>query len=339
MKVAVYKARGQPLVLEDWPRPKPAAGQVLVRVKACGICGSDLHASQAQQTPCNIVMGHELGGVIAELGPDDTRWRVGQRVAPLSQISCGACTACLAGHYSECEQIEIVAFNPRFNGGYAEYVIVGSADILPLPDEVGFDEAAALEPLAVGLDAVRRARLTVNEVVLIAGAGPIGLTLAQWACFFGCAHVIVSEPNPRRRELALQMGATAAIDPSTTEDVGAAFRRLTGQQPSVIFEAVGVPGMIRRCIELAAPRTRLVIAGACQEPEIIDSFKCTLKALELIFPFGYSVEDYVFILELIRQRRIAAHPLISHHIPLEELPAMFEALRRPTDQIKVIVEP
>jgi (R,R)-butanediol dehydrogenase/meso-butanediol dehydrogenase/diacetyl reductase len=284
-------------------------------------------------------MGHELGGVIAELGPGDTRWRVGQRVAPLSQISCGSCTACLARHNSECERIEIVAYNPRFNGGYAEYAIVGSADALPLPEEIGFDEAAVLEPLAVGLDAVRRARLTANEAVLIVGAGPIGLTLAQWTRFFGCAQVIVSEPNPWRRELALQMGATAVIDPSTTEGVGAEFERLAGQRPSVIFEAVGVPGMIQRCIELAAPRTRLVIAGACQEPEIIDSFKCTFKALELIFPFGYSVEDYAFILELMRQRRITARPLISHHITLEELPAMFEALRRPTEQIKVIVEP
>jgi 2-desacetyl-2-hydroxyethyl bacteriochlorophyllide A dehydrogenase len=284
-------------------------------------------------------MGHEMGGVIAELGPGVSGWSVGERVAPLSQVSCGRCGACLGGRHSECAALEIIALNPRYNGGFAEYVVVGAADMVRLPDSVGFDEAALLEPLAVGLDAVRRARLHGNEAVLIVGGGPIGLTLALWSRFFGATQVVVSEPNAHRRSIALRLGATAVIDPAAQPDVIAAFHASAQQYPTVIFEAVGLPGFMQKCIDLAQPRSRLVIAGACQQPEMILGMSCTLKALDLIFPFGYSVEDYAWILELMRQRRIDARPLISHRIGLKELPDMFETLRRPRDECKVIVEP
>jgi (R,R)-butanediol dehydrogenase/meso-butanediol dehydrogenase/diacetyl reductase len=339
MRAVIFKSHRLPLELGEWPKPTPREGQVLVQVKACGICGSDLHAAHAESTPVDIVMGHELGGVVSAVGPGVTRCRVGDRVAPLSQISCGRCPACAANRHSECVNLEIIALNPKYNGGFAEYVVVGEADIVPIPDEVGFDQAALLEPLAVSLDAVRRARLGVNEVVLIVGGGPIGLTLALWSRFFGAAHVVVSEPNAHRRQLASKLGATAVIDPSQESDLRSAFITRAGRPASILFEAVGAPGFVQRCIDLAEPRSRLVIAGACQSPEQITAMSCTLKALDLIFPFGYSVEDYGFILECMRQRRIDARALISHRIGLDRVPAMFETLRRPNDECKVIVEP
>ncbi|CAB1079410.1 hypothetical protein JY97_10595 [Alkalispirochaeta odontotermitis] len=339
MKAAVYKAKNQPLVIEDIPRPVPGPGQVLVQVKACGICGSDIHASEADWTPTDIVMGHEFSGVVAELGDGVDGWCIGQRVVPLPQISCGKCAACAAGSASDCENLEIIDYNPKYNGGYAEYIVVGQADMLALPPEIGFEEAAALEPLAVALDSVRRAKLQIGDAVLIVGAGPIGLAIAQWTKYFGIAHVVVSEMNPRRLEIAQKMGATAIIDAGQETDVIAAFETESGTRPGIIFEAVGVPGLIQRCIEMAKPRTKIVVVGVCQQADLFEPLQCTLKALDLIFPFGYSVSDYEFILELMQQGRITASPLISHKISLEQLPEMFEKLRKPADECKVIVQP
>jgi (R,R)-butanediol dehydrogenase/meso-butanediol dehydrogenase/diacetyl reductase len=279
MRTAVYKAKGQPLVLEDIPIPRPGPGQVLVKVKACGICGSDVHAVNADWTPVNIVMGHEFSGVVAAIGEGVKGCRVGDRVLPLPQVSCGRCTACLSGNTFECTLWEPIDYNPKYNGGYAEYVVVGELDAVALPDNIDFVAAASLQPMAVGLNAVRRAGLTIDDQVLIIGGGPIGLGIAQWARSFGIAHVVLSEILGNRREVALQMGATAVIDPTQDKDVSAAFEHLTGKQPTTIFEAVGIPGMIQRCVEMADPGTKIIVVGMCQETD--QAFRTDIP---LLFP-------------------------------------------------------
>ena len=151
--------------------------------------------------------------------------------------------------------------------------------------------------------------------------------------------MVVSELNPKRLALAKEMGADVVIDGNEELDVIAAFERKTGRQPTVIFEAVGVPGMIQRCITLAEPARRLGVVGLCQETDKFEPMDCILKALQLIFTFGYSNDDYAYILELLSRGRLHASPLISQTIRLEELPAMFERMKKTTDQIKVVVEP
>ncbi|MDX1499810.1 MAG: alcohol dehydrogenase catalytic domain-containing protein [Woeseiaceae bacterium] len=339
MKAAVYVEKSSPLVLKDLPKPEPAPGQLRIRVKACGVCGSDIHASEADWTPTGIVMGHEFAGVVDAVGEGVTRWRPGDRVAPLAQISCGGCDACRAGDEQPCENPELIDYNPERGGAYAEYTIVGARDALPLPDALSFEEAAAVEPLAVGLDAVRRARLTEDDSVLIIGGGPIGLSITQWARFFGARDVVVSELNPARLKIAEAMRATGTIDASSAPDTIEAFVELTGRKPTVIIEAVGVPSMIQRCIEMAKPESRIVVVGVCQATDTFEPMQCILKSLTLIFAYGYSTDDYAYIIELLGSGQLTAKPLISHRVSLDELPAAFEALRRPGDQIKVIVEP
>jgi (R,R)-butanediol dehydrogenase/meso-butanediol dehydrogenase/diacetyl reductase len=339
MKAAVYKEKGQPLVIEDINKPHPGPGQVLIRIKASGICGSDIHASQAAGMPTNIVMGHEFSGIIAGWGEDVTGWEIGQRVLPLPQISCGQCPSCYAGNNNDCDHLIYLGYDPQYSGGFAEYAVVGMNDILLLPDRVDFDEAAEVEPLAVALDSVRRAGFRVGESVLIIGAGPIGLGTAQWARFFGAANVIVSETNPNRLRLAEKMGATETINVSQTPDVMTAYQSLTGTRPNIIFECVGARGMIQRCIDMAIPHSKIVVVGVCHETDHFEPRTCTLKALELIFPYYYSIKDFQFILKMLDQRRIIAKPMISHRISLEQLPDMFEAMRQVSDQCKVIVNP
>lgn len=339
MKAAVYVKKSSPLVLMELPKPDPGPGQIRIRVKACGVCGSDIHASEADWTPTGIVMGHEFAGVVDAVGDGVTRWRPGDRVAPLAQISCGSCAACRAGNERPCENPELIDYNPQRSGAYAEYTIVGAPDALPLPDALSFEEAAAVEPLAVGLDAVRRARLTDEDSVLIIGGGPIGLSVTQWARFFGARDVVVSDLNPARLGIAEAMKATGTIDASSSPDTIQAFVELTGRRPTVIIEAVGIPGMIQRCVEMAEPESRIVIVGVCQSTDKFEPMQCIMKSLTLLFAYGYSTDDYAYIIKLLGNGQLTAKPLISHRISLDELPEAFEALRKPKDQIKVIVEP
>jgi (R,R)-butanediol dehydrogenase/meso-butanediol dehydrogenase/diacetyl reductase len=285
-------------------------------------------------------MGHEYSGEVVTLGPGVDQLRIGQRVAPLSQITCGQCVWCRSGKSAQCPDFELVGFSRQFNGGYAEYLLASAHEVLSLPDEVGFAEAAALEPLAVGLDAVRHGGIRPGDQVLIIGGGPIGLSVATWARFFGAAHVVVSEPNTVRREKALQMGATHVIDPRSERDVASAFRKRAGVSPNIIVEAVGRPGMISACVDLAPPRAMIIVVGLCQEVDTFEPRKAVFKSLSMTFPCGYSLADYVFILQMLQQGRVQAAPLISHRITLDALPQMFTAMQSaPTDQIKVIVEP
>lgn len=339
MKAAVFRSQGSPLEIEDFPCPQAGRGEVLIRIKACGVCGSDIHALDSDWLQPGVVMGHEFAGVIAGLGEGVSTWRVGQRVAPLSQISCGECQQCREKNFSDCLDIQYLDYNLQCNGGYSEYVVVGQNDILPLPDSVSFAEAASMEPLAVALGAVKHAGITASDNLLIVGAGPIGLCIAQWARFLGTNHIVVSELNPTRRALAGQFGATVTLDAGIEADIMLAAERETGIRPNVIVEAVGIPGMIQRCIEMAEKKSKLLIVGVCQAEDVIQPMDAILKSLSIYFPFGYSVKDYGFILQQIEQGKIAAQPLISHRIGLDELPQMFTAMRTPSDQIKVIVEP
>jgi (R,R)-butanediol dehydrogenase/meso-butanediol dehydrogenase/diacetyl reductase len=257
----------------------------------------------------------------------------------MATISCGECAACVAGNFDDCEFMQTLDYNPEYGGAYAEYTIAGANNTLALADPLDFEDAAAVEPLAVGYDAVRRAGLQMKDAVLIIGAGPIGLSIAQWCRHFGISDVVVSEMNAARRELAREMGATGTINPSEEGDVVAAFERLTDRRPTLIFEAVGLPGMIQRCVEMAEQGSRIVVVGVCMQTDQFEPMQCITKQLSLIFTLGYSIDDYATILKLLQQQRIKAKPLISHRISLDELPEMFERMLQPADQVKVIVNP
>ncbi|MCU7890928.1 MAG: alcohol dehydrogenase catalytic domain-containing protein [Candidatus Thiodiazotropha sp. (ex Ustalcina ferruginea)] len=339
MKTAVFKKQYEPLVIEDRPLPVPGLNQLLVRVRAVGICGSDLHASEAEWTPSGIVMGHEFSGEVAAIGPGVRDWAVGDRILPMVNVVCGECENCKLGIFENCSQLEEIGYNRNHTGTYAEYILVSAPNSLRLPANIGYDAAAVIEPLAVGYDAVRRCSLEMNEAVLVIGAGPIGLSVIQWCNHFGVADIAVSELNTNRLDRAREMGATQVIDGNQFSNPVEEFERQVGRPPSVIFEAVGLPGMIQQCVRMAVKDTRIVIVGVCMQSDQFEPMECIVKRVSLIFAMGYSLQDYAIILRLLEQKRIIAEPLISHRISLDELPEMFERLRKPTDQVKVIVQP
>jgi len=341
MRAAVFEAAGKPLQIATVDDPKPDAGELILRVSGCGICGSDLHVTElAGGVPVGAVMGHEFSGEIVELGAgvaSDHDWKVGDRVCSLPAIGCGRCAACLTGDLMGCASLRATGFGD-IGGGYAEYVRVGANETLRLPENLASPDGALVEPLAVGLHAVGLARISTGEDVLILGAGPVGLAVALWARHFGAREVIVSDFVATRREMAGAMGATQLIDP-TNEDVREEFIRRTGHEPRLIFECVGVPGLLQQCISLAPRNGKLVIAGICMAPDTIVPVAAAVKQLEIQFVSYYRRQDFALTLDMLGASRIDPQPMVTQRIDLAGLPDAFEALRTPVDQCKVIVEP
>jgi (R,R)-butanediol dehydrogenase/meso-butanediol dehydrogenase/diacetyl reductase len=336
MKAAVFREPGKPLSIEYVPDPRAEPGRLVLRVAGCGICGSDLHMSELRLAP-GMVMGHEFAGVIAQVGRGAGDWKVGERVCALPLIGCGSCVHCLTGTLALCAKVGGIGLG-AYTGGYAEYVVADARETFRLPDELATHEGALVEPLAVGLHTVHMAEIRPGDDVLVLGAGPVGLATALWARHAGAREIVVSDFVAHRRDLVALLGATATLDPARDE-VMPAFERHASRPPDVIIECVGVPGVIQSIFEMAPPRSRVVIAGVCMKPDQIVPVTAMMKELRVQFVAYYRRADFAHTLAMLRAGRIQPGPMITDLIGLDELPAAFEALRRPSTQCKVIVRP
>lgn len=322
MRAAVFTGHGAPLSIQNIDVPEIAEDEMLVRVSHCGICGTDIHASREGpfMAPPNTVFGHEFSGEIVELGSalTDGEFAAGDRVTSLpfvkdQTIGLGAIT-----------------------GAYAEYVKVDPASVVRIPEALNDLNAALVEPLAVGLHSVKMAEGVSEKRVLIIGAGPIGLACAIWCRFFGARNVVISEMSPARISMANTLGFTDIIDPSG--DLAAQFAGLTDGEPEVQFDCVGVPGMLQQCIELAPKRGLIMGIGLCDHPDTIVPLAAFSKELRIQWAVAYDKEDWDFTIQMMISQRINASPMITNVVSLDELPDVFEALRSPTDQCKVIID-
>lgn len=335
MKAAVFKEVGKPMVVETVADPAPESDQLVVKVGYCGICGTDLHSTRegAATVACDSILGHEFVGEVVEVGAAlKKQWQHGDRVCSLPFLSCGQCVACVNGRPFECAKLQCTGLD--IPGGFAEYVKTGALETIRLPDELELEGAALIEPLAVGLHAVRIAEMQAGQRVLITGAGPIGLAVALWARFLGARDVVVSEFAEQRKSLATQLGASAVIDPGG--DIGEQFADATGGEPDVIFECVGAPGLIQQCIEVAPRRCSIVGVGVCEQPDTFMPFLALVKELQLRFAIAYTRDDFETVIAMLAQGRIDAGAMVTDIVSLEEMPAAFEALRTPSHQCKVL---
>jgi (R,R)-butanediol dehydrogenase / meso-butanediol dehydrogenase / diacetyl reductase len=345
MKAAVFKAPGAPLVIGDVPEPQPGSTDLILRVRACGICGTDLHWSESKDGGAGwralepeTIMGHEFAGEVVEVGSGlRGQWKVGERATAQPFIGCGHCPDCLAGRAFRCPNGAMRA-SARLPGAYAEYTRVGASTTFRLPESVSFTEGALVEPLAVGLNAVRKARLEAGDTVLIVGAGPVGISVALWCRFFGARHIVISDLALGRAERAVDFGATAAIDASR-EDVPARVRQLTGGPPQVVFDCVGLPGSFQLAIDYAPHDARVVIVGLCMAADTFFPAKALTKELDLSFAFIYRRRDFEIVIDLLARERIEPGGMVTDHVGFDSFCAAFEALKRPSDQIKVMLEP
>ena len=332
MRAAVLREAGR-LVVEEIPRPEPEPGELLVRVRDCGICGSDLHA--AATLPSGTVMGHEFAGEVAGLGAGVSGWQVGEPVVALPYMACGKCAACLAGDGIRCAAVRSLGLGD-LPGAYAEYVRVQPASCLRIPERVGFRAAALVEPLAVALHGVRMAPVGAGTPCLVMGGGPIGLTTLLW-CRAAGATVVVSEPAEGRAALARRLGAAATVHPGR-EHAGSRLQALTGRDPEAVFECVGVRGTLNDALAQAGVRATVVVLGVCFGADEIVPGLAVLKELVVHFALGYAKSEFAAALAALHERRLDVDPLVTDVVGVAEAPRAFEALARPTAQGKVLIE-
>jgi 2-desacetyl-2-hydroxyethyl bacteriochlorophyllide A dehydrogenase len=342
MRAALFREMSKPLVIEPIADPVPGPHDLILKVRNCGICGSDLHMTEPTSImplALGSVMGHEFAGEIVEIGSAvKGLWKSGDRVAGFPYICCGDTSPCRNlsfGSSMLCAKGIAVGLG-QSHGAYADFVRIGSSGAYRLPDNVSFREGALVEPLAVGLHAVDMAKMERGATVLVIGAGPVGLAVMLWAKFLGARHVIVSERAEVRRAFAGKFGATDAIDPA--QPLVPQVEKIAGRTPDIIFECVGAPGLIGQTMMEAPRGGKIVIAGVCQQPDTIMPLLGIVKELNLQFVLGYRPADFDYVIAMIAKDRIDVAPMITDIVDLDELPAAFEALRKPTHQCKVMLE-
>ncbi|NWH09447.1 MAG: alcohol dehydrogenase catalytic domain-containing protein [Alphaproteobacteria bacterium] len=341
MRAAVFKEMSKPLLIEDIPNPVCGPRDLILKVRACGICGSDLHMTEPSSImplPPGSVMGHEFAGEVVEAGGAVSGlWKSGDRVAGFPYLCCGEQAPCPNGLGGQgiCAKGLTIGLG-QSPGAYAEYVRISAWSAHRLPDVVSWQEGAMVEPLAVGLHTVDMARMSRGDTVLVIGAGPVGLATILWAKFLGARHVIVSERTETRRAMAARFGATDAIDPG--KPLTPQVEAIAGKGPDIIFECVGIPGLIMESM-MAAPRGgKIVVAGACQSPDTIMPLVGIGKELNLQFVLGYRPADFDFVIDMIASDRVDVAAMVTDVIDLDALPEAFESLRKPIHQCKVMVQ-
>lgn len=341
MRAAVFERTGAPLSVASAPDPTPGPADLIVKVAYSGVCGTDLHLTQPGMDtflPPGMILGHEFCGEVVDMGREaKSAWRPGDRVTVMPFRPCPACGAtCKDGLDIICPQVTYLGIAAP--GGNAEFVAVGAAQAVRLPEAVPMRVGALCEPLAVGLHAVKKARAMLGQRVLVIGGGPVGLAVSAFAGLSGAAAVIVSEPHAVRRDRAISLGATGTIDPGAGP-VGDAFRALTGGPPDVVFECVGTPGMIAAAIAEARLFGEVVVVGACMEQDHFHPMQALQKEVSVRFALGHDRTDFAFVAACLAEGRIAPEAMITGEVGFAAFPAAFEALRSAKEACKVLLKP
>jgi len=351
--------RNRKLVVDTLPDPEPGAGEVLVRTLACGICGSDLHALKyahrlvdiARESGApfvmdparDVVMGHEFCAEIVDFGPGCQRL-----LAPGTRV-------CSMPILMRDDGFRGVGYSNDFPGGYGELMVLSEMLLLPVPNGLGTEHAALTEPMAVGLHAVEKARLTPEDVPLVIGCGPVGLAVIAALKLKGAAPIIAADFSPARRKLAEAMGADVVVDPASASPYES-WRQLAAPsdpnaaspmpfplgpplRPGVLFECVGVPGVIGQIMRGAPRGARIVVVGVCMEPDQMVPMYGINKELNLQFVLGYEPHEFAGTLENIAEGRVPVEPLLTGKVGVEGVAAAFEELANPDRHAKVLVEP
>ncbi|TNC47604.1 zinc-binding dehydrogenase [Rubellimicrobium rubrum] len=333
MKAAIFDAVGQPLRVGDMREPEPGPDEVVLRVAACGICGSDLHMTE-DPTAFGIgqgtVLGHEFAGEVVAAGTEVTSLVLGDRVAVAPMWGCGTCESCRRGDPAWCPRMRLIG------GGYAEFAVVAARQCRKLPDDLPTAEGALAEPVAVGLHAVNRADMSPGDRVLILGAGPIGLTVAFWARRLGAGAVILADLNRHQAGRAAAMGATgfAISGPGLAED----FAAQAGGMPDIVFECVGKRGLIDQAIRLVRVHGTVVGVGLCVGGDTWDPFAALSKEVRITMSAFFNMPEFATAIDALGPGRFRPQALITDRIGFGRVPDTFEALRHRTSQCKVLIQ-
>lgn len=338
MRAAVLR-EGRMVYRDDVPDPIPGPGQVLVGVRSCGICGSDLHFARHGETVLSlsdemadslgggtnvdlshdVFMGHEFSAEILEAGPDTETLPAGTLVTSIPVLISG-------------KRIEPIVYSNKTLGGYAERMLLSAPLLLPIPNGLDHRHAALTEPMAVGLHAVNKSGIQPGEPALVVGCGPIGIAVIAALRTRGVESIAAADFSPKRRELASTMGAHQTLDPAQ----GSPFDTVS---PAVVFEAVGVPGIIDDMMRRARHGTRLVVVGVCMQPDTLHPFFAIAKEISVQFVLAYDPNEFADSLRAIAEGEIDVTPVITGDVGLEDVGTAFDDLADPERHCKILVTP
>ncbi len=319
--------------------PTPQKGQVLVRIRRIGICGSDIHVYHGKHpfTRYPITQGHEVSGEIAALGEGVTGLRLGQKVTIEPQVVCGACHPCRHGKYNLCENLKVMGF--QTTGTASEYFAVDQQKITPLPDEMSYDQGAMIEPLAVAVHAVRRFGDIQGQRVAVLGAGPIGNLVAQTAKGMGAHSVMITDISQLRLDLAQKCGVDYCVN-TKERDFGQALVDCFGpDKADVIYDCAGNDLTMDQAIQNARKGSAIILVAVFAARAHVDLAVLNDHELDLNTTMMYRHPDYLTAIQLVNDKKVLLDPLMSRHFPFKEYQAAYEYIdSHREDTMKVLID-
>jgi L-iditol 2-dehydrogenase len=345
MRAGVYREKGIVRV-EEVPVPEVAEGEVLIKVAACGVCGTDIKKIFHAYVAPPQILGHELAGTVVAVGPGVTRWKPGDRVMSFHHIPCGKCFYCERRLFSQCKQYKTTGLTAGFTpngGGFAEYVKampwVAERGIVALPDNVSFEEATFIEPINTIAKAVQKARVTAGESVLVLGCGPIGLQLLMVAKLAG-AKLYTSDPVAVRREKSISLGAIKSFDPSGGKLVEQIKARTDGRGADAVLVAVGHPALVVEALAAARPGGRVLLFAA-NDPVTKIEFPAAAVGIdekEILGSYSAAVDIQEAAAGLVLQKKLPVMEIVTHRFPLGRIQEALELAAKPTaESLKVLI--
>jgi L-iditol 2-dehydrogenase len=346
MRAGVYRGQGN-IGMENVPVPEIGPDELLIRVAACGICGTDIKKILHGFAAPPQIFGHEVAGTVVEAGAKVKMFRAGDRVVSFHHVPCRRCFYCQKRLFSQCAFYKRAGLTAGFDpngGGFAEYVrampsVVESGVIL-IPDDVSFEEATFVEPVNTCLKAIHKARIAPGETVLVIGQGPIGLLLAVLARLEG-AHVLTSDPMPSRREASIRFGAEASFDPGSGRVAEDLRKRTDGRGTDAVLLAVPHPALIEEALRLSRPGAR-VLLFAHNDPVMRIEFPAAavgVEEREILGSYSASIGDQEESARLVFERRIPVREMITHRFPLERISEAIALAAKPAPgTLKIIIE-
>jgi L-iditol 2-dehydrogenase len=345
MRAGVYREKGIVRV-EEVPVPQVGDGEVLIKVAACGICGTDIKKIFYAYVPPPQILGHELAGTVVAIGKGVSRWKLGERVMSFHHIPCGACFYCERRLFSQCKQYKTTGLTGGFTpngGGFGEYVKampwVAERGIIALPDDVSFEEATFLEPINTIVKAVQKARVTPGETVLVAGCGPIGLQLLMVAKLSG-AKIYTSDPMPVRRAKSMELGASESFDPSNGKLVEEVKARTEGRGADAVLVAVAHPAVVAEALAAARPGGRVLLFAA-NDPVTKIEFPAAAVGIdekEILGSYSAAVDIQESAAELVLRKKLPVMEIVTHRYPLARIQEALELAAHPTEEsLKILI--
>jgi L-iditol 2-dehydrogenase len=334
MKRATMTAPGR-IEIEDVPPPSPGAGEVLLRMKRIGICGSDIHVFHGKHpyTSYPVVQGHEFSGVVEALGAGVTGVAVGRKVTAMPQVVCGQCPPCRRGDYHICDRLKVQGFQAP---GCAQELWVTRADsLVPLPDDFTFEQGALVEPVSVAVHAVRRVGDVAGRRVAVLGAGPIGNLVAQ-TVRAGGGRVLITDLSEHRLDIARRCGLELVSNPANETLREAADRAFAGEGFDLAFECVGVEATMTAAVSELAKGGTLVVVGVFGDKPRVDVGLVQDRELQLLGTLMYQRDDYLRAVELIASGAVVTEPLMSRHFGIDEYLEAYRFLDRARDEVMKI---